>query len=134
MLSFCAVVILTMLAAMSFDPRLMWDAAGRHAESGAGGRSAGSTAPDADGCNRGSAGGMNDQPRSTAAGAARAGGDAGVPQAQLHTRRPFHAIWMIPIVAALIAGYLGCRAISERGPTITISFNTADGLIAGQTR
>jgi paraquat-inducible protein A len=25
--SFCAVVILTMLAAMSFDPRLMWDAA-----------------------------------------------------------------------------------------------------------
>ena len=27
--SFCAVVILTMLAAMAFDPRLMWDAAGR---------------------------------------------------------------------------------------------------------
>ena len=27
--SFCAVVILTMLAALSFDPRLMWDAAGR---------------------------------------------------------------------------------------------------------
>jgi paraquat-inducible protein A len=26
-LSFCAVVILTMLAANSFDPRLMWDAA-----------------------------------------------------------------------------------------------------------
>jgi paraquat-inducible protein A len=25
--SFCAVVVLTMLAAMSFDPRLMWDAA-----------------------------------------------------------------------------------------------------------
>jgi paraquat-inducible protein A len=29
-LCFCAVVILTMLAAMSFDPRLMWDAAGRN--------------------------------------------------------------------------------------------------------
>ena len=27
--AFCAVVVLTMLAAMSFDPRLMWDAAGR---------------------------------------------------------------------------------------------------------
>jgi paraquat-inducible protein A len=26
--AFCAVVILTMLAAESFDPRLMWDAAG----------------------------------------------------------------------------------------------------------
>ncbi len=29
--SFCAVVVLTMLAAVSFDPRLMWDAAGRNA-------------------------------------------------------------------------------------------------------
>ncbi len=28
--SFCAVVVLTMLAAASFDPRLMWDAAGRN--------------------------------------------------------------------------------------------------------
>ena len=28
-LAFCAVVILTMFAAMSFDPRLMWDAAGQ---------------------------------------------------------------------------------------------------------
>ena len=27
--SFCGVVILTMFAAMSFDPRLMWDAAGQ---------------------------------------------------------------------------------------------------------
>lgn len=29
-IAFCSVVILTMLAAMSFDPRLMWDAAGRN--------------------------------------------------------------------------------------------------------
>jgi paraquat-inducible protein A len=29
--AFCAVVILTMLAAESFDPRLMWDAAARNA-------------------------------------------------------------------------------------------------------
>jgi paraquat-inducible protein A len=27
---FCAVVILTMFAAMAFDPRLIWDAAGRN--------------------------------------------------------------------------------------------------------
>ena len=32
-LSFCAVVILTIFAAMSFDPRLMWDAASRSFES-----------------------------------------------------------------------------------------------------
>lgn len=30
---FCAVVILTMFAAMAFDPRLIWDAAGQNAES-----------------------------------------------------------------------------------------------------
>ncbi|MCF8003853.1 MAG: paraquat-inducible protein A, partial [Chromatiaceae bacterium] len=29
---FCAVVILTMFAAMAFDPRLIWDAAGQNAE------------------------------------------------------------------------------------------------------
>jgi paraquat-inducible protein A len=31
-ISFAGVVILTMLAAMSFDPRLMWDAAGANRE------------------------------------------------------------------------------------------------------
>jgi hypothetical protein len=30
--SFCAVVIITMMAAMRFDPRLMWDAAGENDE------------------------------------------------------------------------------------------------------
>ena len=30
-LAFCAVVILTMFAAETFDPRLMWDAAEHHA-------------------------------------------------------------------------------------------------------
>jgi paraquat-inducible protein A len=33
-LAFCAVVILTMLAAETFDPRLMWDAATRHEPTG----------------------------------------------------------------------------------------------------
>ena len=35
-LAFCSVVILTMLAAMSFDPRLMWDAATERARRGTG--------------------------------------------------------------------------------------------------
>jgi len=30
--AFCAVVVLTMLAAEAFDPRLMWDAAGANEE------------------------------------------------------------------------------------------------------
>ena len=46
-LSFCAVVILTMLAAMSFDPRVMWDNAGRQ-QVGRWRTQRGSTAPDAE--------------------------------------------------------------------------------------
>nr|WP_283949625.1 MlaD family protein [Limobrevibacterium gyesilva] len=34
----------------------------------------------------------------------------------------------------MIAGFLGWRALQERGPTITITFPTADGLTAGQTK
>ena len=33
-LAFCAVVILTMFAAETFDPRLMWDAAGEREPTG----------------------------------------------------------------------------------------------------
>ncbi|MDA8253125.1 MAG: MlaD family protein [Rhodospirillales bacterium] len=57
-----------------------------------------------------------------------------LPEARVQTQRGFHAVWLIPIVAALIALFLGVRAISQQGETITITFSTADGLTAGQTR
>lgn len=57
-----------------------------------------------------------------------------VPDSQVHGRRPFHVVWLIPLVAALIAGFLAWRTLSERGPTITITFHTAEGLVAGQTK
>ena len=37
-------------------------------------------------------------------------------------------VWAVPVVAAIIAGWLGYRALIERGPTITIGFVTADGV------
>ncbi len=43
-------------------------------------------------------------------------------------------VWVIPIVAALIGGWLAFKAITERGPTITITFRTAEGLEAGKTK
>ena len=43
-------------------------------------------------------------------------------------------VWIIPIVAALIGGWLAFKAITERGPTITITFKTAEGLEAGKTK
>lgn len=54
--------------------------------------------------------------------------------ADVDARRPFNVIWLVPIVALLIAAFLGYRALQERGPTITISFRSADGIVAGQTR
>jgi len=57
-----------------------------------------------------------------------------VPEAHVHTRRPFHFIWIIPVVAALIAGFLAWRTLADRGSAITITLRTADGLVAGQTK
>jgi paraquat-inducible protein B len=46
----------------------------------------------------------------------------------------FSLVWMIPILAAAIAGYLGYRTLLEQGPLLTLTFSTADGLTSGQTQ
>lgn len=56
-----------------------------------------------------------------------------LPAAVQRRRGRMSAIWVIPIVAVLVAGYLAFRTWSEEGPTITISFESAEGLTAGQT-
>ncbi len=58
----------------------------------------------------------------------------GTPAAATRRARRFQLIWLIPIVAALVAGYLAYRTISQRGPTITLTFRSADGLKAGTTK
>ena len=54
--------------------------------------------------------------------------------AKVKTGRNFSAIWIVPILALLIGGGLAVKTISEKGPTITISFTTAEGLEAGKTK
>jgi paraquat-inducible protein B len=49
-------------------------------------------------------------------------------------RRSPQLVWLIPIVAALIGGWLAVKAILEKGPTVTITFKTAEGLEAGKTK
>ena len=44
------------------------------------------------------------------------------------------AVWLVPLVAALLAGWLGARAVLERGPSITIRFKSAHGIEAGKTK
>ena len=59
---------------------------------------------------------------------------ADVPDAVVNTKKSFSIVWLVPIVAVLIGGWLAYKAISERGPNITISFKSAEGLEAGKTK
>jgi paraquat-inducible protein B len=43
-------------------------------------------------------------------------------------------VWVIPLLAALIGGWLVYRSVTEKGPAITIAFESAEGLEAGQTK
>ncbi len=43
-------------------------------------------------------------------------------------------IWLIPLIAVLIGVGLAVQSVLERGPTITISFRTGEGLEAGKTK
>jgi paraquat-inducible protein B len=49
-------------------------------------------------------------------------------------KRQISIVWLVPVVALLIGGWLIYKAISEKGPEITITFNTAEGLEAGKTK
>lgn len=49
-------------------------------------------------------------------------------------RRLPSLIWIIPIVAAVIAAWLAVKAVNDRGPVITIRFDSATGLEAGKTK
>jgi paraquat-inducible protein B len=51
----------------------------------------------------------------------------------LDRRKRLSLIWAIPIVSALIGGWLAWRTLAERGPLITITFESASGLTAGQS-
>ena len=59
---------------------------------------------------------------------------AQVPQAVVKTKKSFSIVWLIPLVAILIGGSLIYKAVTEKGPEITISFKSAEGLEAGKTK
>lgn len=61
------------------------------------------------------------------------GGESSTAEPEIRRRR-FSPIWILPIVALLVAGWLAYTTFAEKGPTITIAFRTAEGLEAGKTR
>jgi len=57
-----------------------------------------------------------------------------VPDAVVRRRRRFSLIWLIPIIAGAIAVYLVITTLADRGPLITITFQTGSGISAQQTQ
>ena len=55
-------------------------------------------------------------------------------QATVSRRRTVSRIWIVPIVAVLLGIWMVYYTWSNEGPTITISFSTAEGLEAGKTK
>ncbi len=43
-------------------------------------------------------------------------------------------VWVVPVVALLIAGWLVVQSVMRNGPTITIRFSTGEGIEAGKTK
>ena len=59
-----------------------------------------------------------------------------IPDAVSEPKRRFSVqlVWIIPIVAALIGLSLAVKAFMDRGETITITFNTGEGMEARKTK
>ena len=59
----------------------------------------------------------------------------GLPEPEIQTKkRRISIVWLVPLVALAIGGWLVYKAISEKGPTVTITFKSAEGLEAGKTK
>jgi paraquat-inducible protein B len=59
-----------------------------------------------------------------------------IPEAKAVSRRRtrFSIVWLIPVVAALAGVWVAATRILGEGPTITITFASAEGLEAGKTK
>jgi paraquat-inducible protein B len=57
-----------------------------------------------------------------------------VPHASVRRARRLSPMWLIPLVAIAIGAWLAWDTLSKEGPTITVSFETAEGLQAGQSQ
>ncbi len=58
----------------------------------------------------------------------------GPPAPTLKKSSGISLVWLIPIITALIGGWLIFKTLSEKGPQIEITFKTAEGIEAGKTK
>jgi paraquat-inducible protein B len=57
-----------------------------------------------------------------------------IPAAVVKKKKSISLIWLIPLIAVAIGAWLTVKAIIEKGPTVTIVFDSAAGLTAGKTK
>jgi len=57
-----------------------------------------------------------------------------IPEPAMRSRRGISPIWILPIVAALIAGWIVYKSMVEAGIQVTIAFENAQGIEKGKTR
>jgi paraquat-inducible protein B len=57
-----------------------------------------------------------------------------LPEVAVKKRRGISLVWLIPLVAGAIAIWLAYTTLQEKGPEITVVFDTAEGLEAGKTQ
>ncbi len=56
-----------------------------------------------------------------------------IPEPEVLRGKRFSIVWLIPLLAVLIGAWLVVKTIRETGPTITIVFKSAEGLVPGKT-
>ncbi|MCK5360398.1 MAG: MCE family protein [Gammaproteobacteria bacterium] len=57
-----------------------------------------------------------------------------IPAAVIKEKKSISLIWLIPLIALAMGVWLSVKALNEKGPTVTINFQSADGLVAGKTK
>jgi paraquat-inducible protein B len=57
-----------------------------------------------------------------------------IPEAIVTKKQRFSIVWLIPLVALLIGGWLTFKHLYDKGPVITIELGSAEGLAAGKTK
>ena len=79
---------------------------------------------------------MVDETSPTTTSASAPPPDDEIPQAVIRTRRkwPMLLVWLVPMIAILFGAWIGITALRERGPMITISFKSGEGIEARKTR
>jgi len=59
----------------------------------------------------------------------------GLPEPEMRKKkRGISIVWLVPLLALAVGGWLVYKAVTEKGPTITITFKSAAGLEAGKTK